>query len=1219
MMSSREQLTKSADLDPSSFSLGHGRFRPLAFLGRGSMGQVYKVHDEELGIAVALKTLRDSAPEQIYHLKNEFRALAGVVHPNLVQLFELLIDAEGGCFTMELVDGDDFVAHVRQSPAEEAALGRFLDASVQLLCGLRTVHAIGRLHRDVKPSNLRVTHEGRVVLLDFDLVIAVGQEGRSVLPSAAAGTFAYMPPETLWGEPIGPPADLYSAGVVFYEALTGRLPHEDTALIGLQPPAPPRRIAPWVPEWLEELTLALLHREPDRRPSLDDVLLRLRSALPTRAAADHFMPGRREFLGREGEMDWLRGRAAAKETIVLRVSGTSGIGKSELLRRFTDELDAAGDSLVLRGRCHPQESVPYKALDAIVDGLSRFLSRQPEWAVREVLPRHMGALAKVFPVLGRIDGVDGLLRQVETIDATELRRRAFEALRQMLSRLATKQRLVFWIDDVQWGDTDSAALLADLLRPPEVPSLLLILSYRSEDEAGIDLLRALESLGDHGEAPRLEHLDVGPLDADVARDLAARLCPTELRDSTLIDSIAAEARGAPFLVAELARYLRHHPGESGGGAVDFAGAIGRRLDDLPVRARHLVELVAVAGAPLERSILLEASRDGEPGRAIVALLESESLVRTTTLGERFGVEAYHDRIREGVLKRLAGDQLVDRHRALAVALEASGRATPEELAGHFHGASMDDKAADYAVAAAERANDALAFVRAAEFFRSAREWGARDGTCRSDLLTREGEALSNGACFERAARAFLAAVPEAPRARALDLRRRASEQLLAAGHLDEGVVQLSGVLQDLGLEYPRTPGRATFAALQRLAGFAWRGIEPRPRTREASQEELLRIDACYAAGKCLVNSDAVRGVYLSVEALRHALTAGEPTRLGCSLAVVGGSISVIEGPLLARLGRRMMNAAEGIANATGSPLVRGTMDVGNSQVLLLRGSWRASLDHAMRGAQILSESCRGAAYECASARRIALRAMEELGDLEGLAGAGWQLLRGAIDLGDRYSEVAAAQQLSTALLAGDDTKEARRYARAGFEMSADGFYTQHFYSLRQQAYCDLYEGRAADSFSLMQSMWKRLQRSGLLRISLPRIDAHDLRGRLALAVASVPSADPSALHRQAKEAARRLRREAQDHAIVRACFLEAALGYAKDERALAVSRLEEAAAASRRASMRLHEVVADYRRGQILGGVPGRELTDRAAAIMREIGVSRPDRWVAVYAPGEWP
>jgi hypothetical protein len=292
--------------------LGTQRFRPVEILGRGSMGRVFKVYDNEIGIAVALKTLQDTAPEQVYRLKQEFRGLAGVVHPNLVQLFELLIEPDLQCFTMEYIEGSDFITYARPGmPPGPDALPRFLDGSTQLLCGLRALHAAGRLHRDVKPSNIRVESSGRVVLLDFDLSIAVGRDGQSVLPSAAAGTFAYMPPETLHGTPLGPPADLYSVGVIFYEVLYGCVPYKHPLLLtGAQPPVPLRQRAPWVPARLEEITLRLLAREPERRPSLEEVLSRLRRELPSAPVVDRFVRGRDEFLGGDAEMAQLAASCA---------------------------------------------------------------------------------------------------------------------------------------------------------------------------------------------------------------------------------------------------------------------------------------------------------------------------------------------------------------------------------------------------------------------------------------------------------------------------------------------------------------------------------------------------------------------------------------------------------------------------------------------------------------------------------------------------------------------------------------------------------------------------------------------------------------------------------------------------------------------------------------------------------------------------------------------
>jgi predicted ATPase len=111
------------------------------------------------------------------------------------------------------------------------------------------------------------------------------------------------------------------------------------------------------------------------------------------------------------------------------------------------------DALVLAGRCHPQESVPYKALDAVIDGLSAFLLDEPDGLLSELEPKQLNALARLFPVLGRVPAVAAGRRQ-ESVDAIEMRQRGFSALRRLLTRIGERRPLVMWIDDLQWGDHD---------------------------------------------------------------------------------------------------------------------------------------------------------------------------------------------------------------------------------------------------------------------------------------------------------------------------------------------------------------------------------------------------------------------------------------------------------------------------------------------------------------------------------------------------------------------------------------------------------------------------------------------------------------------------------------------------------------------------------------------------------------------------------------------
>src|SRR5262249_29329733 len=147
-----------------------------------------------------------------------------------------------------------------------------------------------------------------------------------------------------------------------------------------------------------------------------------------------------------------------------RIEGTSGIGKTELVRRFLASVRFLEDTLVLEGRCHPLESVPYKAFDPIVDTLSGFLRRRDPAEGAELAPKHTAALLRLFPVLGRVPELTGTPEPPQALEPQLLRRQGFEAMCELLSNLARARRVIVWIDDLQWGDLDSALLLSELLR-----------------------------------------------------------------------------------------------------------------------------------------------------------------------------------------------------------------------------------------------------------------------------------------------------------------------------------------------------------------------------------------------------------------------------------------------------------------------------------------------------------------------------------------------------------------------------------------------------------------------------------------------------------------------------------------------------------------------------------------------------------------------------------
>ncbi len=280
------------------------RFQILGRLGVGAHGTVFEGIDRARGTKVAIKVPHRATDEAALRLRREFHALRDVRHPNLVRPGELIEDGGRSCFTMEAVDGVCFLTHVRgaaPSTVEEtmqlATTGgpgegeravaegrldsdRLRDALRQLAGALSALHAAGKVHRDVKSSNVLVTRAGRVVLVDFGLVADLGEPSDEDDAALVVGTPPYMSPEQTLGERATPASDWYSFGALLYTALTGHPPHQGSTAEVLRAkrhldPLSPSTVAPGVPADLEALCLALLRRVPSERPDGAEVRARL--------------------------------------------------------------------------------------------------------------------------------------------------------------------------------------------------------------------------------------------------------------------------------------------------------------------------------------------------------------------------------------------------------------------------------------------------------------------------------------------------------------------------------------------------------------------------------------------------------------------------------------------------------------------------------------------------------------------------------------------------------------------------------------------------------------------------------------------------------------------------------------------------------------------------------------------------------------------------------
>ncbi|MBW2271508.1 MAG: protein kinase, partial [Deltaproteobacteria bacterium] len=594
---------------------GNARYQVLRCLGGGAAGDVYEVFDRERGTRVALKTLRQVDGAALYRFKREFRALAGVDHPNLVSLYELFAESDEWFFTMEYVDGTDLLSYVRgaersadgaavaptisEAASNAAAEGatpapairgpddcaeplsskseysRLLAALRQLVDGVHVLHDAGKLHRDIKPSNVLVDRSGRVVILDLGLVaeITKADPGSGIGENLAesdergqiVGTPAYMAPEQAAGHDLGPPADWYGVGAILFEALTGRTPFVGGTIQimsnkQLEQPPHPRELCSSIPRHLDELCVGLLAREPHRRLRGTEVLAQLGSSKQPSGLQTGITPvmwDSAQVLGRKQALAALHEAFSDRRpdgTAAVLVLAEPGMGKSSLLARFLEEAAVDEAPLVLQGRCFARESVPFRALDNLIDDLSRALGRVTRDHGVVMTLNQLTSLAQIFPVLWRVGEVASARRAAQAdVSPQELRRRAFEAFRTLLRRLATYKPVILYIDDLQWGDEDSGELLAEALRPPHPPSLLFVGCCRGDGSESPLVKTLRERLRAHD--AELAEFELEPLDEDDSRRLARALLGEDPRAVEFATAVSRESGGNPYFVNELARHV----------------------------------------------------------------------------------------------------------------------------------------------------------------------------------------------------------------------------------------------------------------------------------------------------------------------------------------------------------------------------------------------------------------------------------------------------------------------------------------------------------------------------------------------------------------------------------------------------------------------------------------------------------------------------------------
>lgn len=1256
------------------------RFELRGLVGEGGMGAVYRAWDRALGKEVALKRMHEIGPLQAQRLKAEFRARSALQHRNLVQLYELVNDGDDCFFTMELVDGTDLETWVRlggaaqareaqrgardpktattleergrpESPEraarsgvratkpslDAAALSRLRAALSELCAGLSVLHDAAIVHRDVKPANVLVTRSGRVVLLDFGLAATSTLRPPDL---TTAGTPRYMAPEQIRADRATPAADLYAVGGILYELLAGRSPFGGSMQTNQERKAagsrPPPLLGDTPDEGLAELAMSLLDPDPRARPDARGVLRRLAGDGDARSLAPTFgLPVPGGFVGRRAELAALEGALRRVQTerrpLALLVEGPSGIGKTTLLRSFLNDLGARDErALVLSSRCHPQETVPFKALDAAMDALAAHARAMFDLGPFDPAVAH--AAARLFPVLRTVPELAAHPALRLAADEADLRARGFDALRELFTRLAARGPLVVWIDDVQWDDADSLALLESIVRPfgATAPPLLLILSMRSGSRGSVIVDRLLEP------APRalvpVERLRLGPLDASDAGKLAAVFLGEE---DDRVARVVSQSEGNPFLACELARYLAAAPRDAqlADGALDVQALVAARLRDLPPAERALLDVASIAVRPLATTIALEAARLASDARTSVLALCDAFLLRQAASAAGEAVAPYHDKIAEATQRILSPADRAAIHRAIAEAVEQRTPDDADTLYVHWEGAGETERAAAWAYHAAEHAAATLAFDRAAELYEKAIRLGG-GGVDQALLLERAASAhASHGRAFEAARRyldASLALGDDVGSAHVRTLKRLAAEQYVKGGYVRLGWEVMRSVLAAAGVESPVSPRRATLSALRRRVRFLARRVDVDGiGDRRIPDDERPRLEVLWTASTSMSMVDVTLSDAFRTQHLERILEVGDASSVARALAYEVALEAHVGGPILEWHAARLLGHARRLVARTNDPYDSAWLELGAANEAYCAGRFHDAARACDRSLRILREECRGVAWEITTVMAFLLTSLAMLGDLPALREATERFAADAELRGDLFG-VAEAYSGECVLAwwtkgAGDDALARAREAVARQGGDAERWPEKTYRrgqltELMATVHMRLLAGDPWPVWRMVTEQWDALTAAMIPSLQFYRSWLRHGRARVALAAAEELAAGPARdgwtrgrLLADARRMAREIRRDGKPFAAPWAELVDGGLAYAGGDRAGACAALERAVTGFDRAGMALYREATRFRLGD-LSAAPRRR--DDAAAWMERQGVSDPRALARALVPG---
>ena len=659
-----------------------GVYRYEKPIGKGGMAEVLLAYDPN-GQPMALKVLKASRFRTgRRRFRREFRALAKLRHPNVIQ-----VDSFGDIFghpyfAMEYIEGIDLHTCIRDFRKKNLEQ-RWLHTEqilIDLAQGLNYIHSKGLVHRDLKPSNVLIDKHGTCKITDFGIVKDLEPEDDN---AALVGTWAYTSPEQISGHPLDHRSDLYSLGVILYAMLTGRRPFAAENMAGYlrlhrdQLPKAPSAFIPEVPEILENICLKLLQKSPQHRfQSAQEILEALGYFVEDPVTAEEAMVWTLPFGGHieiQNELDRILHDLKTTGGSIVQLIGEEGMGKSRLLSDIK-QLAQNKDIPSFHFEINPAQG----SFQAVISFAQHIAKEAGDEKIQQTIT---------------------LLDKEQIESDTDLKYQLFEGIKQSLYKLLKERPQAFFFDDIQWAPSIFMELIHYLNRifiETEKMPLLFVWSTDVEQKIASHV-RNLKRLS----AADIEQILEDFCEKTIGLSILAAKLHRETEGLTLflVEFIQNMINKGQLLRGDKFRFATP-PSKIAEMSFDIPPGIRQisrtKFEELSTQEKSIVELLSVAGHELDIDVLLDCLEyDEEEILDILDQLVNKQILSIRNIGldpqyhltrRKFGSVIYED---------IEEEKRLHLHKTIAKKLEqrgAIGVASVQQIGEHYRLAKEAGKA-----------------------------------------------------------------------------------------------------------------------------------------------------------------------------------------------------------------------------------------------------------------------------------------------------------------------------------------------------------------------------------------------------------------------------------------------------------------------------------------------------------------------------------------------